>query len=174
MCWVRNTPIVLQIILWAQTCNTLVWRFTYFEFSKVSAIPLEHIKTSCLKPTYICNTFIQVVILKKNCAFSYLLEWTKPSSMQYLHFILLPFLDWARPNSTLHIAAINCKSNCTEYMASNNKENWDQGYRLIDCIAISHPFCYLWCFPLDPSKFVSLSLIHALCQVALENSTTTC
>jgi hypothetical protein len=34
---------------------------TYFEFSEVCAIPLEHTKTSFLKPMFICNTLIQVV-----------------------------------------------------------------------------------------------------------------
>jgi hypothetical protein len=33
--------------------------FIYFEFSKVFAMPLKHIKTSCLKPLSIYNTFIQ-------------------------------------------------------------------------------------------------------------------
>jgi hypothetical protein len=39
----------------------LVGGFTYFEFSKVCAIPSKHLKTSCLKPMFIYNTFIQAM-----------------------------------------------------------------------------------------------------------------
>jgi hypothetical protein len=57
-------------------------------FSKVCAIPLKHTKTSCLKPMFIYSTLIHAVKNILIVPLSYLLERTRPSSMQYLHFIL--------------------------------------------------------------------------------------
>jgi hypothetical protein len=62
--------------------------FTYSKISKDSTIPLEHIKSSCLQPTPIYNTLTWGVTIILILPLLILLQWTRPSSMQYLHFII--------------------------------------------------------------------------------------
>ncbi len=51
----------MENLLGTQLAIPSLGGFTYFEFSEVYAIPLEHTKTSCLEPMSIYNALIQVV-----------------------------------------------------------------------------------------------------------------